>query len=118
VRYTDIRLGDTGNEFRTFDDARIAVVRRAADAAGLHVGLHTLSAVNMAETAPYLREAVDEYIESYIDICARLGAGWIVMHGGFHFTGDYRRRVAAASRGCSGWARSRASVACGCCWRT
>lgn len=96
VRVADIRLGDTGNEFATFDDARVGAVRRAGDAAGLEIGLHTLSAVNVGETAPFLREAVDDYLTSYIDIAARLGAGWIVMHGGFHFTGDYARRMATA----------------------
>jgi sugar phosphate isomerase/epimerase len=95
VRVIDVRLGDTGNVFSDFDAPRIAGVRAAAEAAGIHLGLHTLSAVNTAETAPFLSGAVDEYLRHYVDLAGPLGAQWIVMHGGFHFTGDYRRRMEA-----------------------
>lgn len=94
IRVIDVRLGDTGNVFASFDAARIAEVRKATEATGIQLGLHTLSAVNAAETAPFLSEAVDEYLRRYIDLAGPLGAGWIVMHGGFHFTGDYDRRMA------------------------
>lgn len=94
-RYTDVRLGDTGNEFRSFDAGRIAGVRESLGRTGLHLGLHTLSAVNMAETAPFLEDAVDDYLRSYIDLAGPLGAEWIVVHSGFHFTGDYQRRMKA-----------------------
>jgi len=46
----------------------------------------------MAEFAPYLSEAVDAYIKSYIDIAKLLDANWVEVHAGFHFTGDYERR--------------------------
>ena len=94
VSVIDVRLGDTGNVFASFDAARIVGVRKSTEAAGIHLGLHTLSAVNAAETAPFLSEAVDEYLQRYIDLAGPLGAGWIVLHGGFHFTGDYERRMA------------------------
>lgn len=90
--YVDVRLGDTGNEFSMFDDARTGSVRNAIESRDLRLGLHTLSGVNMAETAPYLDAAVDEYLQRYIDIAGPLGAGWIVLHAGFHFTGDFERR--------------------------
>ena len=35
-------------------------------------------------------------MRAYIDAATRLGAGWIVVHGGFHFTGDYAGRRAAS----------------------
>ncbi len=94
-RYLDVRLGDTGNEFRSFDATRIAAARAAVERTGQHLGLHSLSAVNMAETAPYLTEAVDEYLRAYIDLAGPLGAGWIVLHAGYHFTDDYQRRMQA-----------------------
>lgn len=98
-RYTDVRLGDAGNLFGTFDAARVAGVRAALDRTGLHLGLHTLSAVNMAETAPFLDAAVDDYLRSYLDLAGPLGAEWVVVHAGFHFTGDYdRRRKAGLDR--------------------
>jgi sugar phosphate isomerase/epimerase len=98
IRHIDVRLGDTGNAFADFDATRLAALRHATEAAGIRLGLHTLSAVNMAETAPYLSEAVDAYLDRYIDLAAPLGAGWIVLHAGFHFTGDYRRRMDAGIR--------------------
>ena len=92
VRYLDVRLGDAGNEFETFDAERIQRARALLERHGLHLGLHTLSAVNMAETAPFLSEAVDRYLTSYLDLAGPLGAEWIVVHAGYHFTADYERR--------------------------
>jgi len=40
-------------------------------------------------------EAVDRYLEAYIDIAPRLGAEWIVVHAGYHFTSDKEIRMAA-----------------------
>ncbi len=94
--HVDIRLGDTGNEFDSFDGTRLRAARGLAERHGLSLGLHTLSAVNMAETAPYLAAATDNYLRSYVDLAGPLGAGWIVVHAGFHFTGDYERRVETA----------------------
>ena len=84
------------NELGSFDEARVRGVRAALDRHGIHLGLHTLSAVNVAETSPYLRDAVDRYLEAYMDLARRLGAGWIVVHAGYHFTSDLERRKAAA----------------------
>ena len=54
LRYVDFRL-DTGPEaFDTFTAARCAALRTRAEADGITIGLHTLSAVNIAEYAPYL----------------------------------------------------------------
>jgi sugar phosphate isomerase/epimerase len=61
----------------------------------VHLGLHTASAVNVAEVAPYVGDAVERYLEAYVEIAPRLGADWIVMHAGFHFTSDKERRMAA-----------------------
>ena len=38
---------------------------------------------------------VTRYLEAYVEIAPRLGAEWIVMHAGFHFTSDKERRMAA-----------------------
>lgn len=94
-QHLDIRLGDTGNEFSSFDGARILAVRERLEGHGLRLGLHTLSAVNMAETAPYLSEATENYLRTYVDLAGPLGAGWIVVHAGFHFTDDHERRLQA-----------------------
>ena len=94
-RFVDIRIGDVKNKFESFDQHRISKVRNLIESKDLIIGLHTLSAVNMAEFAPYLSEAVDDYIKSYIDVAKLIDANWVEVHAGFHFTGDYERRKLA-----------------------
>jgi sugar phosphate isomerase/epimerase len=95
VRYLDIQLDNEQNAITSFDEARIALVRRLCEEHGIHIGLHTSSAVNVAEYAPHAAEGVDAYLQSYIDICPRLGAEWIVVHAGYHFTKDRDVRMQA-----------------------
>ncbi|HXH28662.1 MAG TPA: sugar phosphate isomerase/epimerase, partial [Candidatus Polarisedimenticolia bacterium] len=80
VRYIDIQLDTAANAITTFDDARAAAVRAACERYEIHLGLHTLSAVNVAEYSPYVSEAMDQYLRSYVDIYPKLGAKWIVVH--------------------------------------
>ncbi|HEX7512785.1 MAG TPA: sugar phosphate isomerase/epimerase family protein [Candidatus Methylomirabilis sp.] len=96
VRYLDIQLDTAANALTTFDDARAAGVRTACERHGIHLGLHTLSAVNVAEYSPFVSEAMDQYLRSYVDIYPKLGAKWIVAHGGYHFTADKPMRMEAA----------------------
>ena len=95
VRYIDIQLDTGDNAFTRFDDARAGTVRAACERANIHLGLHTLSAVNVAEYSPLLSEAVDGYLRAYIDIAPRLGAEWVVVHAGYHFTSDINQRMQA-----------------------
>lgn len=118
MRVIDVRLGDTGNAFADFDATRVAGARAAAEKAGVQLGLHTPSAVNVAETAPFLAEAVDEYLQRYIDLAGPLGAEWIVMHGGLHFTGDYARRMETGIARLQRLGDYPGHAACGCCLRT
>ena len=86
VRYIDIQLDTGENAFTRFDDTRAAAIRAACEQGGVHLGLHTLSAVNVAEYSPLLSEATDAYLRAYIDMAPRLGAEWVVVHAGYHFT--------------------------------
>ena len=95
VRVIDIELDTGANAFTSFDAARTAAIRDACARTGVQLGLHTSSAVNVAEYAPLLADAVDAYLRAYIDISAALGAGWIVVHAGFHFTSDVQPRMQA-----------------------
>jgi sugar phosphate isomerase/epimerase len=95
VRYIDIQLDTAANSLTGFDDRRCASIRAACAERGIHLGLHTLSAVNVAEYSPYVGEAVDAYLKAYIDVASRLGAEWIVVHAGYHFTADKDERMAA-----------------------
>jgi hypothetical protein len=58
VRWIDIQLDAGANALSSFGDARAAGVRRACERYGVHLGLHTASAVNVAEVAPYVDDAV------------------------------------------------------------
>lgn len=95
VRYIDIQLDTAANAVTAFDDRRAAAIRSACEKHGIHLGLHTLSAVNVAEYSPYVGEAVDAYLKSYVDIYSRLGAEWMVVHAGYHFTSDKPLRMQA-----------------------
>lgn len=95
VPYIDLCLDQTP-ELLGGEKKRTAQARKALEKAGIELGLHTLSAVNIAETSPFVSPAADSYLAAYIDASQRLGAGWIVVHGGFHFGPDKRARMDAA----------------------
>lgn len=95
VRFIDVQLDTGENAFDRFDAARCAAVRAACDQHGIQLGLHTASAVNVAEYAPLVAEAVDRYLRAYVDIYSRLGARWIVVHAGYHFGRDKPARMQA-----------------------
>lgn len=93
VKYIDAELDHELLSFNT--EERAGPIREALARHGVHLGLHTLSAVNIAETSPFVSDAVDQYLRTYIDVAKRLNAEWITVHGGYHFGGDYKARVAA-----------------------
>jgi sugar phosphate isomerase/epimerase len=95
VRYIDVQLDTGANRVDCIDDARAAAIREQAERCGVTLGLHTLSAVNVAEYSPFLSDAVDAYMRAYIDVAPKLGAAWIVVHAGYHFTADTKMRMEA-----------------------
>lgn len=95
VHYIDIQLDTGANAVNTFDAERARGIRALLDKHQVHLGLHTLSAVNVAEYSPFLSEAVDAYMKAYIDAMPMLGAGSIVVHAGYHFTADVQMRMKA-----------------------
>jgi len=95
VRFVDVQLDTGANALGTIDRPRAATLRAASERHGMHLGLHTSSAVNVAEYAPYVGDAVEQYLRAYVDAAILLGAEWIVMHAGFHFTSDREERIAA-----------------------
>lgn len=95
VRFIDIELDTGPNAFTSFDEARARAVRDACARHAVQLGLHTSSAVNVAEYAPLLSEAADAYLRAYVDTAQRLEARWIVVHAGFHFTADIDARMQA-----------------------
>lgn len=96
VRYVDCQIDIEPNELESFDEGRCAPIRSACEKRGIHIGLHTLSAVNIAEVSPFLRDAADAYLTGYIDAARRLNAEWVEVHAGYHFTDDKELRMEAA----------------------
>jgi sugar phosphate isomerase/epimerase len=72
VPYIDLCLDQTP-ELLQKDSPRMKKARAQLDKAGVRLGLHTLSAVNIAETSPFVTKAADEYLAAYIDAAARIG---------------------------------------------
>jgi sugar phosphate isomerase/epimerase len=95
VRYIDIQLDTGDNALGTISGIRGSRVRALCEKHHVTIGLHTASAVNVAEYAPYVGDAVEAYLKAYVDASVRLGAKWIVMHAGFHFTSDKDQRMKA-----------------------
>jgi sugar phosphate isomerase/epimerase len=79
-----------------WDDGRIRAVRDTCERHDLHLGLHTSSAVNVAELAPRVAEGVEAYLHANVDLAVRLGCEWLVVHAGFHFSSHVEERSAAA----------------------
>lgn len=92
IRYLDVKIDTAPNAIETLTPERIAGIRSACGANGIHLGVHTMSAVNMAEVAPHVRDGVERYLIGHMDTCKLLGGEWIVVHAGFHFTSDYAMR--------------------------
>jgi sugar phosphate isomerase/epimerase len=95
VPYIDLCLDQTP-ELLERSSPRLTRARRQLEKNGTRLGLHTLSAVNIAETSPFVTSAADAYLAAYLDAARKLGAGWIVVHGGYHFGSDKRARMDAA----------------------
>lgn len=95
VGYIDVQLDTAENALPAFDARRCAGVRKQLDKHGIRLGLHTNSAVNVAEYSPCVADAVTEYLKSYVNIFPRLGASWMVVHAGYDFSRDREMRMKA-----------------------
>lgn len=79
-----------------WDAARMRAVRDTCERHDIHLGLHTSSAVNVAEFAPHVADAVEQYLRANVELADRLGCEWLVVHAGFHFSSHVREREATA----------------------
>ena len=93
IRYVDLKIDVAPNAIETLTDERVAGIRESCEENGIHVGIHTMSAVNVAEVAPHVRDGVDRYLLGHLEACKRLGGEWMVVHAGFHFTSDVTMRM-------------------------
>ena len=95
-RRVDFNADGQANYPATFTSERIAQVRALAAEHGLTLGIHASSAVNMAEITPIMASAADGYIRQNITLAKALGCGYVICHGGYHFSSDVEARFAAA----------------------
>ncbi|HEU0167353.1 MAG TPA: sugar phosphate isomerase/epimerase family protein [Chloroflexota bacterium] len=72
------------NAIDRWPEDRVQRVKALAREHDLHLGIHTLSAVNTAEFSPFMTDAVDHYLRANIDLAARLGAEHVIAHAGLH----------------------------------
>jgi sugar phosphate isomerase/epimerase len=94
----------------TFTPERLRAVRALAERHGVALGLHTLSAVNMAEVTPVMHVAIDEYLRQNLALAQALGCGYVICHGGYHFGADRAVRLQTAidrMRRAADWAEQR-----------
>ncbi|MEK9728887.1 MAG: sugar phosphate isomerase/epimerase, partial [Alphaproteobacteria bacterium] len=96
VHFIDVQTDVHPNALESFDAQRVKNVRELKEKHNINLGLHTLSGVNVAEISPFCRDAVDQYLKAYIDLAPQVGAEWIVVHGGYHFTNCRTIRMRAA----------------------
>jgi sugar phosphate isomerase/epimerase len=94
--YVDFNADHGPNALSTWTAARIEAVRATCAAHDLHLGIHTLSAVNVAEFSPFVSEAVDAYLRAHIDLAARLGAEHVITHAGLHQSSELELRWQAS----------------------
>src|SRR5215510_2184193 len=92
IRFLDLKIDVAPNAIETLTDARVKAIRQTCEQHGIHIGIHTLSAVNVAEVAPHVRDGVDRYLHGHMEACLRLGGEWMVVHAGYHFTSDAAMR--------------------------
>ena len=95
IRFLDLKIDVAPNAIESLTCERVAAIRNACESHGIHVGIHTMSAVNVAEIAPHVRDGVDRYLIGHMDACKRLGGEWMVVHAGYHFSSDVKMRMEA-----------------------
>ena len=71
LKHIDIQLDTGDNALTKFDAKRCARVRKLLDRHGLELGLHSSSAVNVAEYSPIVADAVTEYLKKYVDLVVK-----------------------------------------------
>ena len=96
IHFLDFSADIGPNVLDSWTDERVAAIQATCHEHDIHIGLHTLSGVNVAEFSPFLSDAVDEYLHAYMDLAKRMGCEWTIVHAGFHFTSNRQDRVDAS----------------------
>ena len=94
--YVDFNADTGPNHLEAWDKERVSAIRHTCDRHGIHLGLHTLSGVNVAEFSPYVSRGVDEYLRANVDLSKRMGCEWVIVHAGYHFSASLEERKRAS----------------------
>jgi len=94
--FLDFNADAGPNHMDSWTPERTRTVRDMCESNGISIGLHTLSAVNVAEFSPYVSRAVEEYMRASVDLSNSLDCAWTVVHAGYHFSGDIPERKKAS----------------------
>ena len=94
-RYVDFNA-DRLHRLDAWEAERVRALRETCARHGIHLGLHTLSGVNVAEFSACVSAGVDAYLRANVDLAARLGCEWVVVHAGYHFSSAVEARKAAS----------------------
>lgn len=95
IIYLDLKIDVAPNAIESLTPERVQAIRDVCEANGIHTGVHTSSAINVAEIAPHVRDGIDRYHYELMDAAKRLGCEWMVVHAGYHFTSDKKVRMEA-----------------------
>ena len=95
IHFVDLNADSGANHMDSWDGDRVAAVRDTCDRNAISLGLHTLSAVNVAEYSPHVARGVEHYMRACVDLANLLGCRWTVVHAGYHFTSDAETRLEA-----------------------
>ena len=80
--FLDFNADAGPNHMDTFTPERSREVRNICESNGISIGLHTLSAVNVAEFSPHVSRAVEEYMRASVELANQLDCAWTVGHAG------------------------------------
>ena len=90
--HTDFNADHGPNALSEWSDDRVRTVRDLCARHDIHLGIHTLSAVNVSDFSPYMSAAVDDYLRANIDLGKRLGVERVIVHAGLHQSSELELR--------------------------
>ena len=85
-KWMELTCNNPNNFLDKFNPERNSGIKKLRDQYGLRYGLHSASFVNTAEIEPTIRPAVQQHLFDYMELAHDIGAEYIVLHFGYHFS--------------------------------
>ncbi len=96
LHFVDFNADVGPNHLDEWSDQRVRAVRQYCESHDIHLGVHTLSGVNVAEFSPLMSPAADEYLRANVSLARRLDCEWVTVHAGYHFSAALEGRQTAS----------------------